>query len=302
MTHVYASAAYAESLAHIGRAVDVAPWGGFVLAREISGGGEDLTGAYPLASLAADARLRDGLDALAAAGFVSVVLVPDPLRGPAQAAWAQAFDLCQPFKTHYLIEPGQGYAPTKHHRDRIRRGARRCAVEIVALGDHLAEWRDLYAGLAARRAIGGPAAFSEASFAAMARDARFTAFAARFEGRIVAMTIWFACDGVVYNHLTAADAEGYANGAVYALYDAAVARFGGEGVINLGGGAGFADNADDGLATFKRGFANARVKALLCGAVLDRARYAALSQGVQTDFFPAYRAPRLRSESARDAA
>ena len=53
------------------------------------------------------------------------------------------------------------------------------------------------------------------------------------------MTLWFEHDGVVYNHLTASNASGYANGANFALYGAAIDHFAGAGVMNLGGGAGF---------------------------------------------------------------
>jgi hypothetical protein len=96
---------------------------------------------------------------------------------------------------------------------------------------------------------------------------------------------------VVYNHLTAADATGYANGASFALYDAAIGHFAGAGVINLGGGAGGGDDPTGGLFAFKQGFANSQATAMLCGAVLDRPRYEALSTGHGDGFFPAYRGP-----------
>ena len=51
-------------------------------------------------------------------------------------------------------------------------------------------------------------------------------------------------------------------------------------------------DADDGLAQFKAGFANARTQAWLCGAVLDTERYERLATGRETSaYFPAYRAP-----------
>ena len=50
------------------------------------------------------------------------------------------------------------------------------------------------------------------------------------------------------------------------------------------------DDPDDGLAQFKRGFANAETVAYLCGAVLDHGRYAELVAGQpETAYFPAYR-------------
>jgi hypothetical protein len=288
LPHPYASALYVGALGHIGRPIDVPEWSTPVLARDVPGGGKDAIGPYPMTTMAADADLEGGLARLAGAGLVSLVLVADPLSGPRPEQLAAVFPLCRPFKTHYLIEGAA--TPSKHHRDRIRRGLRRCRIETVALADHLDGWAGLYAGLVERRTIGGAADFTPAYFQALAREPRLVAFAAYVGGDLAGMTLWFAHAGVVYNHLTASNAIGYANGANFALYDAAIAHFAGSGVINLGGGAGFRDNPDDGLAAFKRGFANGETRAHLCGAVLDPARYADLSAGrPSTGFFPAYR-------------
>jgi hypothetical protein len=222
------------------------------------------------------------------------VLVPDPLASPEARRLAAVFDLCRPFKTHHLIDRQAGpYAPSKHHRMEIRRAQRRCRVEHVRLAQHLPAWIQLYDGLVARHAIGGVAAFSEGYFAALSREPRMTVLAAYVGDEIGAMTIWFEHAGVAYNHLGAANALGYANGANYALYDAAIAHFGQAAALNLGGGAGARDDPSDGLSAFKRGFANAQVCAMLCGAVLDQACYAALAQGfLPTGYFPAYRGER----------
>lgn len=299
-THPYATRRYAEGLAQgTGEAFELAEWSSFVLKRPIApdpakgpAGLHDAMGVYPMTPIQAQADLKGGLDRLANEGLVSVVLVPDPLASPDEGRLAVAFSLCRPFKTHYLVDPARGpFEPIKHHRDRIRRAGRRCRVETVGLADHLPVWTELYGGLVERRAISGAAAFGEAYFAALAREPRMVALAAYVEDRIAAMTIWFEHAGVAYNHLTASDAVGYANGANYALYDAAIAHFSGAAVFNLGGGAGAQDNQDDGLAMFKRGFANGETKALLCGAILDPARYSALAYGrPQTAFFPSYRA------------
>jgi hypothetical protein len=289
--NLYASALYAEALSHVGRAVRVEAWGSFVIARPLpEGDGEDAAGAYPMAAFGAGSDLEGGLVALADAGLVSLVLVPDPFASPPPERMAEAFQLCRPFKTHYLVETAKGVAFSKHHRDRVRRGQRRCRVERVALADHLGAWGELYAGLVDRRAIRGVADFTPAYFAKLARAPELVALAAFVDDQPAGMTLWFEHAGVAYNHLTASNAAGYANGANFALYGAAIDHFAGAAVMNLGGGAGFADDQDDGLAAFKRGFANGEIKALLCGTVLDRQRYAALAAArPDTAFFPAYR-------------
>jgi hypothetical protein len=227
---------------------------------------------------------------LAETGLISVVLVPDPLAGPPRHRLEAAFELCRPFKTHYLIQPGGSFEPTKHHRDRIRRGSRRCRVDRVNLAAHLDEWRALYSGLVARRAIQGSADFSVRYFECLAKAPELAAIGAFVDGHLAAMTLWFEHGGVAYNHLTASDALGYANGANFALYGAAIENFATASVINLGGGAGLDDDPNDGLAAFKRGFANDETKAVICGSVLDGERYAQLAVGRHaTAFFPAYR-------------
>lgn len=292
--HLLASRRYAEALAGRGAVIAVPEWGSHLVRRPVGAAGLfDAMGIYPMQVFARGADVAAGLKRLAGQGLVSAVMVPDPLLCPA-ASLAGDFEVCRPFKTHYLIDPALGpFAPIKHHRDRIRRGLRRCDVRQVRLGDRLGDWSELYAGLTARRGISGAAAFSPAYFQMLAAEPAITAFAA-FVGDVCAgMTLWFAADGVVYNHLTAANAAGYANGANFALYDAAIAHFAGQGVINLGGGAGLTD-AEDGLVAFKRGFANGETRAHVCGAVLDQAAYRRLSGEVAaTDdvYFPAYRAP-----------
>jgi hypothetical protein len=289
--HLLASRAYAVGLAGDEAVLEVPAWGSHVVRRAITGELEDAAGVYPLSVFGPACDLEAGLAQLAEAGLVSVVMVPDPLLTDVSQL-AKAFPVLRPYKTHHLIDPAHGpFAPDKHHRYEIRRGRRNCTVEVVSLAAHLDDWRTLYAGLVERRGIGGVAVFSDAYFEMLAAAAPVTAFLARADGVCAGMALWFAQDGVVYNHLNAANALGYARGANFAVYEAAITHFAGAGVINLGGGAGLGDG-DDGLAAFKRGFANASVQSSICGAVLDGARYAELSRGcAEGAFFPAYRAP-----------
>jgi hypothetical protein len=291
--HPYGRATYAAAIAEAEgwEVLDVPEWGAAMLLRPIAEGGRDATGPYPRTPILAGADLGAGLARLRGQGLVSVVLVPDPLLAPDGKTLSGAFSVCRPFKTHFLVDrTAGGYAPSKHHRYEIRRALGRCAIERVQLRDHLGDWSRLYAGLSERHAIRGPAAFSDGYFAMMAEDPTYQAFVARIEGCIVAMAIWFEHQGVAVNHLGASDAAGYAAGASYALYDAATQHYAQCHHVDLGGAAGVADNADDGLARFKRGFANAEATAYLCGEVLDDGAYARLAAGrPSTTFFPAYR-------------
>ena len=295
MLHPYASQAYVRTLAEAEGADTVAieEWGCRLLIRPAPGGHADAAGPYPRTPIAADADLAAGLAALKARGVVAAVLASDPFSAPPPEAMERAFDVCRPFKTHFAVdrrlpEPG----PSKNHLYKIRRAQRRCSIEQPALRDVLDDWTRLYGELSARHAIEGPARFSADHFRALAADPAFEVFAARIEDRVVAMGIWFVHNGVAVYHLGASDAEGYAAGASYAIFAAAFERFADAERIDLGGAAGVIDDSSDGLARFKRGFANSTAIAYICGAVLDPVAYAALSSGrVSCAYFPAYRAP-----------
>jgi len=290
--HPYGEAGYAAAIAGAERwgVVDVPEWDTAMLLRPLAGGARDAAGPYPRAPIPKDADLRAGVERLRSLALVSAVLVPDPLFAPDGETLAAAFSVCRPFKTHFVVDrTARGYAPSKHHRYEIRRALGRCAIERVQLSSFLGDWTRLYAGLADRHAIKGPAAFSDGYFAMMAQDPTYETFAARVDGALVAMAIWFEHEGVAVNHLGASDAAGYAAGASYALYDAAIEHYAQCHHLDLGGAAGFAEAGDDGLARFKRGFANAEATAFLCGAVLDQAAYTRLAGRIQTGFFPAYR-------------
>ncbi|MBU1378796.1 MAG: GNAT family N-acetyltransferase [Alphaproteobacteria bacterium] len=290
MTHPYASAAYAEVFREAARPLWVPAWGAHVLTRDIAGGGRDAMGVYPLTAFGPGADLRAGLDMLRAQGLVSVGLVPDPATAPVDIE--AVFGLCVPFKTHLLVDYGREVRFSKHHRYEVKKALRDVSVQTVTLVDHLDAWRGLYAALTERHEIGGMTAFSPEAFERMAEVENLTAVAAFAEGAIVSMHLWITdpASGHGYSLLAASSAEGYRRSAAYAVYDASIRLFAGLKTLNLGAGAGLATD-DDGLTRFKKGFANAEAQAVFCGAILDEARYAALSGGVTTTAtpFPAYR-------------
>jgi hypothetical protein len=204
------------------------------------------------------------------------------------------FKVARPLKTHYLVDPAAGaYQPSRHHRYEIRRAAQRgVEVRSVALHDILGEWSALYAELIALRGITGVQRFGPASFAALADCEGVSATAAFMGTELVSCHLWVKHGSVVWSHLAASSARGYANGATYAVYDWALRAFAGH-VVNLGGAAGH-DDGVSGLARFKSGFSNRVHQSWLLGQPLDVDAYARLCNArnrTPTDYFPAYRAP-----------
>jgi len=289
--HPYASKTYVGALNNeAGYSLSLAAWASEVIIRPFAQH-YDVLGSYPLACFDPKADLKSGLDQLKSLGMISVALVPDPLSGPSIEAFQNSFEYVKPFKNHLIIDKTLGaYAPSSHHRERIRRGLRRCDIHIGRLDTQLDDWISLYATLVSHRAITGMANFSREYFIALSQLPQLMAFSAYVGGILAGMTLWFNYDGLVYNHLTACNDLGYANGAAFALYDAAITHYNDCDRLNLGGGAGHIDNPDNGLYAFKSGFANNIVKAHICGAILDAATYQTLSQGKPDTYFPAYRA------------
>lgn len=293
--HPYASGAYADSLSHLGGVVPVPEWGGFVLSREIPGGGQDAAGTYPIAVLAEDADWAAGLERLRRLRFVSVTLVVGPTHRWQIQDLRRCFQVVNPFKTHYLRRNHLPFAYGKHHRYEVRRALGRMVVGEFALGNHLDDWTALQAKLAWRHNLGSIHAFPRRHFELLGRMSGVTAMGAWMEGTLVSAHLWVSDGRYVHSHLAASSEEGYRARASYAVYDQSIRRFSGAELVNLGGGAGLRDDPEDGLVRFKRGFSNDASPAYLCGAVLDEARYDNLIR--QRDgrgnrhFFPAYRAP-----------
>lgn len=293
MTHPYAREDYARSLGHVGRALAVPEWDSHVLVRATPAADrEDGIGPYPLAVLAGGSDVAAGLARLKAAGLVSVVLVLEDRLRPDMAALEAAFDFVRPFKSHYIFDRSLGsLAYGKHHRYEIRRALGRVSVSEIRLADHLAAWQELYGQLSARHGLGGVHAFPPQHHQRLAELDGVRTFAAFIEDRLAAAHVFVTHAGHAMSHLAASAAEGYANGAAYAVNDLAVSGLTDCEVINFGGGAGAGDDPNDGLVRFKKGFSNRTAPSYLCGAVLDPDAYRALSAGRETGFFPAYRAP-----------
>jgi hypothetical protein len=297
--HAYASPAYLRSLSHAGRSLDVPAWGAPVVLRTIPGVEQmDAMGAYPVCVIAPGADIAAGLQTLRDAGLVSVVLVADPVCGVDAETLQRHFPFCVPFKTHYLITGKAGLsALSKHHRDRVRRGEKRATACQVSLRDPvwLAHWCQLYAGLVQHRGITGVQAFSDEAFDALAAlpEESLLAFAAVApDGDVLAMQLWVRHGDSAYSHLTATSEAGYRASATFVVYAAAIAYLQDCATLDLGGGAGFADDPENSLAQFKQGFANDTAISMLCGAVLDQAAYDRLAGQQDGSFFPVYRTPR----------
>ena len=83
------------------------------------------------------------------------------------------------------------------------------------------------------------------------------------------MTIWLRFSHVVYYLDGASNARGLAISAPYAAFAHAIRRYEACRYIIFGGSADFRDSHSDGLAVFKRGFANTSAWNYVCTSLLN---------------------------------
>ena len=302
--HPYATLEFAQSLAHVGTPFAMPQWGTHVIARQIPGAGIDAVGCYPLAVLGEDAYLLEGLRLLKDAGFVSVTLVLDDWHRPPIKVLEAVFDVCRPFKSHNFIHRGHSssfegrYAPHRNHRSKIAKALRAVSCRQIDLSEHMDAWCAMYGALVKRHGMSRVHAFPRESFERQAAVPGMEAIGGFVEGELVCVNSWAVFEGRAHSHLVASNAKGYETQAAYAVTDFAIRHFADCDVVNLGGGAGN-DDSGSGLAQFKAGFANAKASGWICGAILDRPAYNAMTRaGVDANFFPAYRAPVRQKEAA----
>lgn len=289
---LYARKDYADAFGLA--SIDVNEWNTALLVRPIPRSQwSDALGCYPLTALDPKADLRAGLERLRAADLVSVSLVPDPLMSPSPAQLAESFEICRPFKSHYLIDRDAGpvcFART--HRRMIRKAFKDCTFGPVDLRETLADWQRLYGHTVARHRVTGIQNFAPVYFAELAKMPEVIALAAQRHGQIIAMILWVRRGDIAYAHLEGCSPEGYKTQAIYGIFATANEYFADCHIIHFGGTAGLDSGVEDGLAYFKRGFANRQVTAYFCGARLHPDRYESLTKDrATTSFFPAYRQP-----------
>ncbi len=291
----YSSAAYAQSMRHVGEPLPLAGCGGWVLERRIPGSqGFDATGCYPLFDCRDWRRLGDDLQELARRQLVSLTLVAEPFA-ELPAELREQFVVMRPFKPHYVAEL-ELTAPriaSTHHRYEARRALRRIEVDVRWQPvDLLHEWMTLYSQLVVRHRIRGPRQFPAESFRRLFALDQVCLMRAVHCGVTVGAQIFVLHGDVAHAHLAAFTSDGYRLGASYALDWHAIGTLGRQARwIDWGGKAGI-DSGDDGLVRYKRGWASGQRAAWLLGAVLDRSAYAGLAafHPQAGEFFPAYRA------------
>ncbi len=291
--HPYATQTYGTSLAHWGEVVQVNAWQNCVIKRPITATHYDAAGTYPIMPFTKDTNIPAGIDELKQHGFVSLVMVLDDFHRPELDALHPYATTLSPFKTHYLYRRSLGELTyDTHHKRALKKAVKSVQVDIANLADHVEAWTDLYHQLTTKLQLKGLHAFPLAHHQILASLENVIFLGAWIEDALVAGHIFVRHNNILMSHLVASNAAGYEHRASFALNDFAIRHFTDIDIINFGGGAGNSVGTDDGLARFKRGFANDTANTYLCGIILDTERYETLSKAHtahNSSYFPRYR-------------
>jgi len=297
----YANPKYALSLNEFGKPRELPYCGGWILTRNIPGTSyKDAMGCYPLFACRDWARLHEDLEKIGS-DLVSLVLVSDPFCGVLPAYLEGCFDIVKPFKTHYITDLSYPLKDFVHkiHRQNARKSLAQMEVEVCLEPiKYLDEWLRLYGFLIERHNIKGIGAFSRKSFEDQLQLPGMIMVIGRKDGEVVGAELTLVKGDKAYGHLAAFSSLGYKIKASYGIIWTVLKYLQEIGVslYDNGGAAGIKEDANDGLAQFKRGWSNDRRTVYLCGRVFDRQQYKSICleyQAADGDYFPAYRAPGL---------
>ena len=294
---------YAKSLSEFGTPVELPQCGGWLLERPIPNSDlKDAMGCYPLFCCKDWTRLAADIQKVKHR-YVTISLVADPFAPVTTVDLSQYFQLVQPFKKHFVFDVSDStdHHISWHHRYYAKRALKQMQVSLVDRPkEWLGDWVRLYAILVDRHRVQGIKAFSRFAFAVQFEVPGLVIFRAIRNGRTIGMHLWYVQSGVAYSHLNAVDEEGYALGAAYALYWAAITEFkqhhAGEICwIDLGAGAGLEKTSRNGLSRFKHGWATGEKVKYFCGSVCNWANYQLLTgtDQINSGYFPLYRTGEL---------
>ena len=293
----YQSAIYSESFSDIGTPLRLNRSKGFIIKRQINYSAfYDAMGCYPLFLCSNWENLKDDIDNLEGK-LISLALVTDPFGNYDENLLRNCFhDVVFPYKQHFVIDLEKSVESylSKNHQRNIQKAQEMIDVEICYHPlDFLDDWLTLYAALIERHKITNFTKFSREAFTRQLSVPGITLLRGVHQDQTVSMLIWYTLENRSYYHLGASSPLGYELKASFALFWSAIEHFTGKVKwLNLGAGAGFQRETNNGLTRFKQGWSSETKTAYFCGRILDRENYIKLIERYHksdTSYFPAYR-------------
>lgn len=289
----YDTAAYAATLSHLGTPFVVHGWQGSLIRCAIPGAAHlfDAVGSWPYCSPPEISQLSALYRALQAQGLVTFRAFFRPKTALAVEQWHQAGFTPVLLKEHFVFDPTLDWpAHSAKTRYNIRRGRRLWRVELLALAEYHRTIAEYHERLVQRRQFSAMAALPPAHFAALAELPNVRVLGALDTDGLGAALIAVHDETSVHFHVIVGAERAYQTCAFYALYQAAIERWSPSHTIYLGGAPSSPNG--QGIAHFKRRFANRRAPVYMIQAVLDRETCQQLvcaRAAPQSNWFPPYR-------------
>ena len=284
--------AYGKTLTHLGQpeVIEGLPWPVFV--RPIPNSDRyDALGPWPYGSPLDPGQVAVALAALRARGLVSLTAVLRP-DCPAEVDALRHSGLeIMPLKEHFIYDAREPLpARSKKTRYNIAAARRRCTVERLDIGANWPALAALQQDLMGRRRLSKIARVEADHFERLVDVPGADGLAIFAKGELVAALVVVRSSAQVHFLALLGNERAHRERAHYALYDAAVTRWGGEHVLCLGGAP--SGEAGEGIGKFKRRFATSTRPVSLLKIVLDPAACAELTASRNTPgYFPPYRTP-----------
>ena len=290
----YFNPGYMSSLSEFGEPI-LLPRSGASILRRVIGESEysDGMGGYPLFCCPEWSGLDMDLEDLRES-LVSIVMVPDPMSSPSREDLSKIFPYMRPYKKHYFVTTDkrpQLYVKPRH-RDHALKALRHIEVEVCNEPWKLAgEFNELFSTLATRHNIRGLRRFSKRAFELQFKLPGLIAFRAITGNKTIGIDTWYVQDNCAQGHLSALSSIAYNMHAAYAIKWSIIEYFSDKvQYINLGGGRSVEGN--DGLSSFKSGWANGSYRSWICGRILQPENYENIvcnRSASSQQYFPAYR-------------
>jgi len=281
---------YAQSFSDIGEPIFLPKSKGWLIKRQIPGTDYfDAMGPYPLFFCEVYESVLSDFDDLKDQ-LVSISMVIGPFAKFPLEMYKAYFDICYPYKDHYILDTRQPLLESisKYSRQDARKALKNVSVAWqIAPNIDLDEWVRLYDHLIKRHNITGIRTFSRNCFSKQIKIPSTHFFKASHKGEVVAGNLYYLQGDVAYGHLLALTPKGYQFGASHAIKWITIQQLS-KSVrwIDFGGGTG----KQDGLVSFKNGWSNTTGKSYFCGKILNHEIYQQLAlNGNERDWFPVYR-------------
>ena len=293
---VYCSRQFLQSFISHSELITLPRSGLSLIKRPIEEGYYDLAGVYPFSMCTDWHSVCDDIESIKDELAVSVVIVTDPFKEHLLSETVNRWTHCYRYKKHYTVNLIKDLQYKKELKRLSRRASEKHTVRLARPSqDLILKFWKIHQHLVEKHNIVGLGKISFDMLEQQMKTPGTLLAVAEYEGEMVSAIMLFQQAKISYWYLMATHPRAYQLKSNYALFYETINQLSKMGIekINLGGNAGLLNKAEDGLARYKKQWANDEYYSLLCGKVLNQRAYTSLCNNNiskrSESYFPAYR-------------